>query len=419
MRKNGKVRYDSKGRKLPDNISERPDRTYQIRFVVSGEQIVEYAKELGEAKEKRLEMIAKIAAGSIDSLKSLTLNEWYFKWLENYKRIKLKQRTYNNYVNYYNKNVRDTPVGKMKIAKIRQIHLVSLYKELTEREDKPLAHDTVVYINTMVGSCLQQAFDNDLITKNPAVGATKNVGGRKEKRRIALSEEQERIFLDFITEGRYAVYKPMFTVFFKTGLRSGELRALTEDDVNLDEELIIVDKSVNYDVQKDRNHKEHYITPPKTDSSNRPIPMLSGVKEAFLEQQKYRELFGIDGSYSIRRFDDKNNFIGRCQGFIFTTSKGTIATDESVNRTIKAIVNEYNRKELKKAAEENRKPILLPVFTMHVTRHSYTSRSYEKGMRGPSISASLGHKSEKTTQTVYNHIDVGTLRRDMKAAYGE
>lgn len=417
MIKKGKVRYDKKGRKLPDGISQRKDGRYQIRITVHGKQHVEYSWDLAEAKKLLREMQSKLDDGSLNGSQSLTLNEWYFKWLMENQKGKLKQRTYNNYANYYNKNIRDTSVGRMKISKIKQIHLLELYKELTERNEKPLAHATVLYINSMIGSCFQEAIDRDLIMKNPAIGVMKKVGGRSEKKRNALTEDQENVFLDYITEGRYAVYKPMFTVLFKSGLRSGELRALTAEDVDITGGWINVDKSVNYDVQDGEIKKEFYITPPKTDSSNRPIPMLGEVKEAFIQQKEYKQVFNIDNSYSIRRFDDKNKYIGMCTGFIFTTSKGTIATEESLNRTIKAIINEYNMKENKKAVVEGRDAVLLPIFTMHYTRHTFATQAYRKKMRGLSISAIMGQCREDS-KIRYTHPDFDILKKDMEEAWG-
>ncbi len=54
-------------------------------------------------------------------------------------------------------------------------------------------------------------------------------------------------------------------MLFWTGLRFGELLALTFDDVDLDEKIISVNKSYQY--LKDKE----IITPPKSPKSNRKI----------------------------------------------------------------------------------------------------------------------------------------------------
>lgn len=67
-----------------------------------------------------------------------------------------------------------------------------------------------------------------------------------------------------------------------------------------------------------------------------------------------------------------------CGGFIFTTSKGTVPTNESLNRTINVIVNAYNKKETIKAEEEGRKATLMPYYTIHSTRHTFATTAYRK-----------------------------------------
>lgn len=415
----GKNRRDNKGRILPKGISQRPNGLYQIRITINGKQWVRYSRELQEAKKMLNEKRAEIESGDISNLESLTLNDWYDRWLENYKKPLLKQRTYNNYVNYYNKNIRGYKIGKMKLEEIRPIHLINHYNFLATRNDRPLAHSTLVYINSMVGGSLQEAVNNGLIKRNPAIGIMSKVVGREEKERLALTEEQVQKFLDFISDGRYAIYKNMFTVLFYSGLRVGELLALTWDDVDWERGLIKIDKTMNYDKLDGNAKKGFFITPPKTETSNRMIPMLPNVKKALEEQKQLQLIFNIPNNYEITRFDKKNQLIDMCKGFIFTTSKGTPPTNESLNRTVKAIIKAYNEEEKEHAQKECRAPKLLPVFTMHSSRHSFTTISYRRGMRGLSLSALLGHRSEETTKKIYTHLDFDILKRDMEEAWGE
>ncbi len=418
MRRAAKVRYDNKGRKLPDCITQRKNGLYQIRITVDGKQWVKYHNELGEAKKILWQKQAELAEKSITSLESNSLNRWYEKWIENYKRLKLRQRTYNNFVSYYKKNIRDTKLGKMKLEDIRQIHIVNHYNTLANREINPLAHSTIVYINSMIGGCLQQAVVDGLIKSNPAVGVMQHVTGREEKKRIALTEVQEEMFLEFISDGRYAMYKNMFTVLFKTGARIGELLSLTWSDIDWKQGMINIEKSVNYDKLDGGTKKEFFITPPKTESSIREIPMLPIVKVALEEQRRLQGTFNITDNYEVKRFDKDKRFIGMCKGFIFTTSKGTIPTNESLNRTVEAIVNAYNRKESKMASEEERDPQLMPWFSMHSTRHTFATQAYRKKMRGRSVSAILGHCREETSLKIYTHPDFDILKKDMEEAWG-
>ncbi|MDD3141784.1 MAG: site-specific integrase [Lachnospiraceae bacterium] len=418
MIKSGSVRYDNRGRKLPDGISQRKNGLYQIRITVDGKQWVRYHKDLGEAKKILRQKQSEIAEGSISNLESLSLNDYYDKWLRIYKKHKLKQRTLNNYIGYYNKNIREAKIGKMKLEDIRQIHIVNHFNALADREEKPLAHSTLVYINCMIGGCLQQAVADGLIKNNPAIGVMKHVNGRGGSKRIAYTGEQEQIFLEYISNGRYAMYKNLFITLFRTGARIGEVCSLTWDDIDFDRGMINIDKSVNYDKLDKGTKKQFYITPPKTGSSIRKVPMMSLVKEALLEQKEYQKQFEINNSYEVPRYDKDKKYIGMCSGFVFTTSKGTIPTNESLNRTVRAIINAYNKDERKRAKEDKRNEKLLPFFTLHCTRHTFATQAYSKKMRGLSISATLGHSSEETTKKIYTHADFDILKADMEEAWG-
>lgn len=410
----GKVRYDIKGRKLPEGISQRSNGRYQIRITKDGKQHTEYTWNLAEAKEKLDTLKGELAKGSITNLTNYTLNEWYDEWLCTYKKSVLKQRTYNNYERYWDRYIRDSKLGKMRLNRIKQIDIVKLYKDLTECREKPLAHSTVVYINTMLGSALDQSVQNGLIPYNPSVGVMKHIKGKKAKERYALTQREEELFMEFIAEGRYKGYEPMFTVLFYTGIRSGELRALTWDDINFVNKTITINKSINYDYLDSQEGKKFYITTPKTESSIRIVPMLPVVEKALKQQKEWEELFNIDSSYEVPYFDDDKKEVKKCSGFVFTTSKGTITTDVSLNRTIRAIVKAYNAKETK---EKGEKAIMLHNFTVHCTRHTFATQSYEKNMDSLCISGVLGHSSEQTTRSIYTHVKPNILQEKMFQAW--
>ncbi|MCV6588294.1 MAG: site-specific integrase [Marinobacterium sp.] len=78
-------------------------------------------------------------------------------------------------------------------------------------------------------------------------------------------------------------YRPMITTWLFTGMRPGELIALTWEDINFDEQFIDVNKS----------HVLGNNQSPKTDNSIRLIDMLPPVYDALLQQK--RLTFFLDG----------------------------------------------------------------------------------------------------------------------------
>lgn len=77
-----------------------------------------------------------------------------------------------------------------------------------------------------------------------------------------------------------------------TGIRVGETTGLRWYDIDLEGNMIEVNHTLVY-----YNHAENgcyfNVHTPKTEAGKRRIPMLQSVKEAFLEEKKYQEQFGL------------------------------------------------------------------------------------------------------------------------------
>lgn len=89
------------------------------------------------------------------------------------------------------------------------------------------------------------------------------------------SAEQVRKLLLFAKENDSHIYIFLLLALY-TGLRKGELLALTWDDVDYDKKLLRVNKSRT----GSRKAITTQITTPKTESSNRKIPLNDTVLEA-------------------------------------------------------------------------------------------------------------------------------------------
>lgn len=85
-------RKDKDGRILPENVIQRKDDTYMWKKSINGKQYCEYARTLGEIKQKRNKALGEIEAGTYrgkrekiaedkgQAKKNITLNEWFTQW---------------------------------------------------------------------------------------------------------------------------------------------------------------------------------------------------------------------------------------------------------------------------------------------------------------------------------------------------
>ena len=179
-----------------------------------------------------------------------------------------------------------------------------------------------------------------------------------------------------------------------TGLRVGELSGLRWCDIDLDEGIIDINHTLVYYDHRDENSKTgcyFNVHTPKTEAGKRQVPMLEFVKEAFLMEREYQQLIGLECKVTIDGYTD----------FIFLNRDGGTFYQGSLNKTIRRIIRDCNDEVLQKD-EEN--PVLLPHFSCHSLRHTFTTRMCEAGVNIKVMQDTLGHADISTTLNIYADV---------------
>ena len=396
-------RVDNKGRKLPQGIMQRRDGVYHARFSYKGRRYSLYDGDLVSLKKKVALAQIELEEGIYGVSNEMTLNSWFEHWMENYKKDKLKPITYQNYKNYWKWYV-SPKIGGMQIGELKRIQVISFYNSLKKRKN-PLSYGTICYVNNILNSSLEEAVLNDLIKRNPTDQVMKEIVRTEGKARNAISREQEELFFNYI-EGNvfFERYRPMFIIAFRTGLRVGELTALNWEDVDFENKMINVDKTLSRyrDITPEGHH--YLITTPKTKASIRSIPMTEEVIDAFLQQKEYQERMALRNNIVVNGY----------KNFVFHTQNGKPYYSDLVNIEIRRIVKVYNKEEETRAQEENREPNLLERFSPHIMRHTFASRCYEVGMDPKVLQKIMGHTKIDTTLDIYTHCSEDSIRHEME-----
>ncbi len=148
-----------------------------------------------------------------------------------------------------------------------------------------------------------------------------------------------------------------FLLLYWTGMRVGEMLALTEKDIDLAQQTISITKSYQ------RIGKKDIITPPKTQKSCREIKIPDFLTEKL---KKYME------DYTSKDENDR----------LFPISKYVLQSDM--------------REGIKKSGVKN--------IRIHDLRHSHASLLVEMGFSPLEISERLGHEKIETTLNIYSHL---------------
>ena len=130
------------------------------------------------------------------------------------------------------------------------------------------------------------------------------------------------------------------------------------------------------------------INTPKTKASNRKIPMIESVKEAFLMEKANQEKTGIKCSAVIDGYSD----------FIFVNRNGKTQHQGTLNKAIRRIIRDCNDEVL---LNDENATVLLPHFSCHSLRHTFSTRMCEAGINVKVIQDTLGHQDISTTMNIY------------------
>lgn len=211
----------------------------------------------------------------------------------------------------------------------------------------------------------------------------------------ALTKPEQELFLDYLKNSPTSKYwYPVFAVMIGTGLRVGEVTGLRWCDIDLEEGIIDVNHTlVYYDHRTEGSKRGCYfnVNTTKTPAGRRKVPMLGFVKEAFLMEKERQELLDLHCEATVDGYTD----------FIFINRFGQPQHQATLNKVIRRIIRDCNDEQLLK--DENAE-VLLPHFSCHSLRHTFTTRMCEAGVNVKVIQDTLGHKDISTTLNIYTDV---------------
>lgn len=318
----------------------------------------------------------------------------------------LASSTYANYRYTYDHFCKDG-FGKRKVAEIRYSDVLHFYLYLVD--EKKVKVKTVESLHCVLHPAFDMAVRDDIIRKNPSdrvISEIKKRQGRKQKVERALTIEQQRELIHYITDHPlYDYWRPLFTVLLGTGCRIGEICGLRWEDVDLEKRVIDINHSMTY-FRRGKQAPytfEFKFEPPKTKAGVRKIPMLDDVYDVLAEmyEQQKKEGFSplvVDGA----------------TGFIFINKVGALYKHSAIDHSIRRIVNNHNAEEIVKAKKEQREPIMLPFFSCHTFRHTFCTRFCENETNVKVIQSVMGHADINTTMDIYAEVTEAKKKESMK-----
>ena len=236
--------------------------------------------------------------------------------------------------------------GNKKMNEIKAADVVRWQNEMMSFRDEDGNGYSKVYLKTLQ-SQLSAIFNHGIrlyeLKENP-VRKAGSMGGERRKEMLVWTKEEYKKFSEAIIDKPQAYYA--FEVLFWTGLRVGELLALTPADIDFSAKTISVTKSYQ------RIKGEDYITDPKTEKSNRTVSIPDFLCE---ELQEYLAM--------LYGFKDDDRMFQITKSFLH---------HEMIRGSEKAGVKRIR---------------------IHDIRHSHVSMLIDMGFSAVDIAGRMGHES--------------------------
>jgi integrase len=241
---------------------------------------------------------------------------------------------------------------------------------VTDSAKKPLSPHCVHGVVTVLSSIFQSAYKAGIVEENPIRRTTPPKYEGKATSAAFLDEEQARQFIELLDEQPQGTFKAAFFVLLYVGLRSGELRALHWEDIDLGGGLLYVRHGLY------EKNGEYTLTPPKNNSSIRALKLPQDVIDVLTDYKAWQdEQAAALGS----RWVDNN--------IVFPNTRGGYLDGQAFNKKLKQIIAGTD----------------LPNIHLHSLRHTTASLLINNHETAATVSAQLGHSSIDTTNRVYIH----------------
>ena len=328
----------------------KDDEGKQIRRTVSGKTRPEAVAKLNELKKQDF-----TRQGYAD-YSQIRLSDWIDDCFAK-KSTQIRESTLESYQTIANKHIKPYS-GNLLVCRIESSHIKRNLKILEEIriKDKPLSKRTLEYVYRIFSLVLQMAVDEDILKSNPCRTVKKP---KIEKSIIHIPSPEEVGTLIAAASPRYSLF---FWIAWETGMRRGEILALTWRDIDRKSKTISISKAA-YIV--DSRVK---VGPPKTKSSNRTLP----ISKTLLAQLAPPKGFSP-------------------AGHIFARENGELFYPNDVSKAFTLTAAKVG----------------LKGNTLHHLRHAHAHALLKEKIPMEVVQHRLGHSSIQMTVDLYGHVSTG------------
>jgi integrase len=321
-----------------------------------------------EAKEARDAARTAVHRGTYVAPQDLTVKAYLERWINGHS-VELKPSTAKSYRDKIRVYLIPA-IGHERVQALSPSHLSGVFREMQKHggaHGKAVSPRTVEFARAVLRRAMNDAVVDRLIEVNPVVGSkTPKKDGKPQH--VTWTGEQVQRFLEATARTRLV---PVWQLAAATGMRRGELMALTWQHVDLDAGIVSVERSTA------QLGNELVTTTPKN-HERRKVQLdrhtVAALRAWRKEQAQERLAWGA-------AYEDT-------EGMVFTQENGSRLSPNAVSKAfLRAQVG-----------------LELPRITIHNLRHSHATILLRDRVPVHIVSKRLGHKDPSVTLNVYADV---------------
>ena len=288
-------------------------------------------------------------------------NNWLKEWLQNYIKPSTKKRTFNQYSKIIQTHILPY-LGDLKLEELTPLIIQKFITKLSINGNKCTGKGlSASYIRMIVSIIKNSLKAAHLISYLPNYTLDKVNYPKIIEKKIECFTINEQKKIEFAVKTTKKDKYLGIILCLYTGLRIGELLALTWNDIDFEKSILIISKTC-YDSSEEGTRIRN-INIPKTKNSIREIPLPTKILEMLKEMKKKSKCEFV---------------IAEGEKFVYM---------RSYQRTFELLL----------------KKLKIPHKGFHSLRHTFATRALECGMDVKTLSEILGHKNPTITLNRYVH----------------
>jgi integrase len=319
--------------------------------------------------------------GSFVPVKNIGFRAWADQWLAGLERKPNTVASYGQTMKYAKVAFADTPVRRLGVEHIKRFLAVCAAARRNPKRDVAMTSSTRAKHLRVLGVCLESAVKAGYATRNPVrqLPAGERPTKRRQEAAYFTNDELPRLFAEFADRGR--AYGVLFVLGLKTGMRVGELLALTWADVDLVSSVIHVRRTyTDGELGTPKNHEKREVFVP-----DEVVDLLG-------------EWWGECGKPP----DETLVLPGE-------TKTGYMNGQVVLRRELYPAMERAGIARVGPTGEKR---------TFHSLRHTFARIAIENGRPIFWLSKHLGHSSLDVTANVYGHFERATRQKEAQAMAG-